>query len=77
MLSLSPSKAVPPITLPKKTTTLSASWSQSGLAGGRATGTQWIHRGATLDAMAQGKLPDGTELSRIVNGKRPTAPAMI
>ncbi|MBW3808226.1 conjugative transfer relaxase/helicase TraI [Aeromonas jandaei] len=25
--------------------------------------------GATLDAMAQGKLPDGTELSRIVNGK--------
>jgi len=26
--------------------------------------------GATLDAIAQGKLPDGTELSRIVDGKQ-------
>ena len=68
MLSLSHQRQCRLLRCRRKTTTLSASWSQSGLAGAERLGLSGS-MGATLDAMAQGKLPDGTELSRIVNGK--------
>lgn len=55
-------------TVMKTTTTPAVHWTPAGWGGCGETGTEGEVASADMDAVRQGKLPDGSDLSRMVNG---------